>query len=305
MIHASFQAFHDILVTKPISITPVLSLARKASEKILPVKTITQGKSKPLVENIFRINHYTGVRVNWQCQSCSHSAWMPQKFLKLGDMQFTAFFTGVAVSHILFHRFWSSSGVPVLFCHQQAQHDLHILQSLSISSQCLSPDSIISWQLLRIWRTISAEQEMWPMRMHTRRAWGRGMYMWAAKVKDCALCIGIFLAWAKDWMRSIKNLSTRKFLPWDDDGFWSQYCVHSLLRIFINFKYFSWRIVEYATRFGVNKAIRTLNETLLKGRKIRVINVSLYFYIQEYSQLSLKQTPSGPKLLSALERCPL
>ena len=42
-----------ILVTKPISITPVLSLARKASEKILPVKTITQGKSKPLVENIF------------------------------------------------------------------------------------------------------------------------------------------------------------------------------------------------------------------------------------------------------------
>ena len=42
-----------ILVTKPISITPVLSLARKASEKILPVKTITQGKSKLLVENIF------------------------------------------------------------------------------------------------------------------------------------------------------------------------------------------------------------------------------------------------------------
>ena len=42
-----------ILVTKPISITPVLSLARKTSEKILPVKTITQGKSKPLVENIF------------------------------------------------------------------------------------------------------------------------------------------------------------------------------------------------------------------------------------------------------------
>ena len=32
---------------------PVLSLARKASEKILLVKTITQGKSKPLVENIF------------------------------------------------------------------------------------------------------------------------------------------------------------------------------------------------------------------------------------------------------------
>ena len=53
MIRVSFQAFHDILVTKPISITPVLSLARKASEKILPVKTITQGKSKPLVENIF------------------------------------------------------------------------------------------------------------------------------------------------------------------------------------------------------------------------------------------------------------
>ena len=42
-----------ILVMKPISITPVLSLARKASEKILPVKTITQGKSKPLVENMF------------------------------------------------------------------------------------------------------------------------------------------------------------------------------------------------------------------------------------------------------------
>ena len=42
-----------ILVTKPVSITPVLSLARKASERILPVKTITQGKSKPLVENIF------------------------------------------------------------------------------------------------------------------------------------------------------------------------------------------------------------------------------------------------------------
>ena len=42
-----------ILVTKPISITPVLSLARKKSEKILPVKTITQGKSKPVVENIF------------------------------------------------------------------------------------------------------------------------------------------------------------------------------------------------------------------------------------------------------------
>ena len=42
-----------IFVTKPISITPVLSLARKASEKILPVKTITQGKSKPLVGNIF------------------------------------------------------------------------------------------------------------------------------------------------------------------------------------------------------------------------------------------------------------
>ena len=42
-----------ILVTKPTSITPVLSLAGKASEKILPVKTITQGKSKPLVENIF------------------------------------------------------------------------------------------------------------------------------------------------------------------------------------------------------------------------------------------------------------
>ena len=42
-----------ILVTKPISIMPVLSLARKASKKILPVKTITQGKSKPLVENIF------------------------------------------------------------------------------------------------------------------------------------------------------------------------------------------------------------------------------------------------------------
>ena len=39
-----------ILVTKPISIRPVLSLARKASEKILPVKMITQGKSKP---NIF------------------------------------------------------------------------------------------------------------------------------------------------------------------------------------------------------------------------------------------------------------
>ena len=38
-----------ILVTQPISITPVLSPARKASEKILPVKTITQGKSKPLV----------------------------------------------------------------------------------------------------------------------------------------------------------------------------------------------------------------------------------------------------------------
>ena len=30
----------------------VLSLARKACEKILPVKTLTQGKSKPLVENI-------------------------------------------------------------------------------------------------------------------------------------------------------------------------------------------------------------------------------------------------------------
>ena len=42
-----------ILVTKPISITPVLPLARKASEKILPVKMITQGKSKPLGENIF------------------------------------------------------------------------------------------------------------------------------------------------------------------------------------------------------------------------------------------------------------
>ena len=42
-----------ILVTKPISITPVLSLARKASNKVLPVKTITQGKSKPLVENMF------------------------------------------------------------------------------------------------------------------------------------------------------------------------------------------------------------------------------------------------------------
>ena len=42
-----------ILVTKPISITPVLSLAQKASEKILPAKTITQGKSKALVENIF------------------------------------------------------------------------------------------------------------------------------------------------------------------------------------------------------------------------------------------------------------
>ena len=42
-----------ILVMKPISIMPVLSLARKASEKILPVKTITQGKSKPLVENMF------------------------------------------------------------------------------------------------------------------------------------------------------------------------------------------------------------------------------------------------------------
>ena len=42
-----------ILVTEAISIMPVLSLARKTSEKILPVKTITQGKSKPLVENIF------------------------------------------------------------------------------------------------------------------------------------------------------------------------------------------------------------------------------------------------------------
>ena len=54
-----------ILVTKPISITPVLSLARKASEKILPVKTITQGKSKPLVESIFRINRHTGAWVHW------------------------------------------------------------------------------------------------------------------------------------------------------------------------------------------------------------------------------------------------
>ena len=55
-----------ILVTKPISITPVLSLARKAIAKILPVKTITQGKSKPLVENIFLVSiiilghEYTG-----------------------------------------------------------------------------------------------------------------------------------------------------------------------------------------------------------------------------------------------------
>ena len=51
-----------ILVTKPISIMPVLSLARKASEKILPVKTITQGKSKPLVENIISYqSSYWGV----------------------------------------------------------------------------------------------------------------------------------------------------------------------------------------------------------------------------------------------------
>ena len=59
-----------ILVTKPISITPVLSLARKASEKILPVKTITQGKSKPLVENIFSYQSFTGAWVHWQCQPC-------------------------------------------------------------------------------------------------------------------------------------------------------------------------------------------------------------------------------------------
>ena len=51
---------------KTIRITPVLSLARKASEKILPVKMITQGKSKPLVENIFSCqsslgHEYTGI----------------------------------------------------------------------------------------------------------------------------------------------------------------------------------------------------------------------------------------------------
>ena len=40
-----------ILVTKPISFMPVL-LGQQV-KKILPVKRITQGKSKPLVENIF------------------------------------------------------------------------------------------------------------------------------------------------------------------------------------------------------------------------------------------------------------
>ena len=49
--HSKHSIF--ILVKKPISITPVLSLARKARKKFLPVKTITKGKSKPLVENIF------------------------------------------------------------------------------------------------------------------------------------------------------------------------------------------------------------------------------------------------------------
>ena len=42
-----------ILVMKPISIMPVLSLAQKASDKIGPVKMIPQGKSQPLVENSF------------------------------------------------------------------------------------------------------------------------------------------------------------------------------------------------------------------------------------------------------------
>ena len=59
-----------ILVTKPISITPVLSLARKASEKSSFSKRSLKAKANHSLKIFFRINHHTGAWVHWQCQSC-------------------------------------------------------------------------------------------------------------------------------------------------------------------------------------------------------------------------------------------
>ena len=83
IICASFKAFHNILVMKPISITPALSLAWKASEKNPPgqkdhsrqkqttcwkyffISIIMQGPeytgSASLVDN----NRYQSISINW------------------------------------------------------------------------------------------------------------------------------------------------------------------------------------------------------------------------------------------------
>ena len=53
MIRGLIPSILIILVTKPISITPVLSLARKASKKSSRSKRSLNSRSKPLVEHIF------------------------------------------------------------------------------------------------------------------------------------------------------------------------------------------------------------------------------------------------------------
>ena len=73
-----------ILVTKPISITPVRHLFGKQVKKSSRSKQSLKAKANHSLKKLFRINHRSGAWVHWQCQSCSRYSLLMRGYREIG-----------------------------------------------------------------------------------------------------------------------------------------------------------------------------------------------------------------------------
>ena len=135
MIRGVIPSTIILLVTKPISITPVRHLFRKQVKKSSRSKQSLKAKANHSLKKLFRINHCTGAWVHWQCQSCSRYSLLMRGYREIGlRTAFKSYF-----GHYHYHR----TSPPN--CETKYWYWIHLFSLLPCSLHCkyltiLSPE---------------------------------------------------------------------------------------------------------------------------------------------------------------------